>query len=314
MSFDSLGTSAAHCLGCKQPWLEFGSNKNPSPEPLEESVTRVLHAELSARSVWTRGVAERLLADPCLQRASERTKHELSTLTLSIVHELTRRRRSTPKPCHHAVSIDSHLCTTLTYKASHDDERVGLVNISDFLAEESPPTERLKADLPVPSALLEAAADEPTMSVDEMNALQDWDPRHCGNLRGRRPWAHLILVSHEWKDPQRPLTEWSSIKQKVNEWVDDQLAKDPKKRDPRNKAQTREDYGVWVDYMMVPNGHHDGHAGVSLRTLRRREEADDPADQRAPFTRDSPPNGRLGATPRLDPPGIDSGCSWRHEI
>jgi len=116
------------------------------------------------------------------------------------------------------VFIDEHVCTTLTY-APTDNGLVGLVNIADLLCVEVPEEKRAKAHLPIDRPMFEAAPDEPTLSLDEMRKMDDWQPVHCGTMRPHRKWSHLILVSHKWGHPVRPRTEWKAVREKVEKYV-----------------------------------------------------------------------------------------------
>jgi len=245
------------CLHCMKPQLEFLFRGTPRARELDPAELR---EKLEPYTVWTRGADESLLADPCLRRAAESTGTSLLTVTLviaSVLLEPTVAR----DVCLHGVAVNGHLCTSLSYRPNAGDERVGLLPISSFRPEkEVTERERTRALLPVPRELLEAAPDEPTLSLKEMDELPNWSPRGHDDPRTKRPWKHLILVSHEWGDEKTPQTSWALVKKRVNDWVNKELAKDPSKRSPRVKAYTREDFGVWVDFMMVPNGHEAGEA------------------------------------------------------
>ncbi|MGC4086734.1 MAG: hypothetical protein QM756_02330 [Polyangiaceae bacterium] len=164
--------------------------------------------------------------------------------------------------------IDDHVCSTLAYQ-SGEGASVGLFNVVDFAFPVVSDTQRRKAHLPIDVDLFEASSDEPTMSLAEMRGLTEWDPRHCKDLRKPRRWRHLILVSHVWNDPKCPQTSWSKVKERVEKWVRDHFASG--RRNPRIKADTEEDFGVWVDYMMVPNKEHeDGKPCEECRRIKTR--------------------------------------------
>jgi hypothetical protein len=260
-----------HCLECEKPHLEFSFCAAPLATEIA-AWRAALHDSLSHLAVWTRGVDERSLADPRLRRTCDATGASLTSLSLAIAAAA---RARAGQVCPHAVFVDDHLCTALTYRATDDDQRVGLIPIPALFVPEVPLEKRSRAELPVPKELLEAAPDEPTLSLAEMDALDDWKARRHDEPRPPRPWMHLILVSHAWGDPRKPQTPWAEVKKRVNHWVDTELAKPPEQRSPRMKAAKREDFGVWIDFMMVPNeAHATGDACASCeeektRTIQR---------------------------------------------
>jgi hypothetical protein len=248
MSRMAAARPETYCLECARPHLAFWFREAPAGLDVAAG-----GAALHDLAVWTSGVDERRLADPRLLRTAEATGASLTSLSLAISAGA---RAHTGQVCSHGVFVDDHLCTSLTYRASEYDARVGLIPVPALFAQEIPEKKRQRAELPVAKELLEAAPDEPTLSLDEMDALVDWKARQHDEPRKPRAWSHLILVSHAWGDPTKPQTPWAEVKKRVNDWVNTELAKPPEQRSPRMKAAKREDFGVWIDFMMVPNEAH----------------------------------------------------------
>jgi len=269
-----VSSGARQCLQCERPHLELSFGWRREPREVSSEAANTVEAELERRSLWTTGIDEALLADPCLTRVSTIAQRPLLAVTRTVAYEILNLGPLKAQVCRHAICVieetrgrskpeHAHVCTFLTY-CPNEAGPVGLVNISELLNQ--PPdelsqdsqvvTQWEKAKLPLALELLEATPDEPTLSLQEMNALEEWEPVHCENLRPRRRWAHLILVSHDWKQSGCPKTEWAKVKEKVNDWVDKFFAKPKAERSPRIKAHVPEDFGVWVDFMMVPNAEH----------------------------------------------------------
>lgn len=238
------------------------------PQRQEMSAIGV-RAALERLSVKIRGAAPDLLAEPCLLRAAEIVRRELAIATLgealNLVTCLVAHVLLSPVAegaCSHSVVIDDFLCTTLVLAALDpaEDEVAGLCGVAEIV----PPLlmlPALPADLlPVGLTFLEAAADEPVLSVDELDRLESWQTLTCETPRRRWPWQHLIFVSHRWPTGDCPGTpqDLAAIKELVASYIDRALNEDRGSANPRIKATKREDFGVWIDYMMVPNSPRHG--------------------------------------------------------
>jgi hypothetical protein len=219
--------------------------------------------DIQAQVVWTTGATIDQVTDPCLLRARETLRRPASELSLMIAHVLKTYEGKAGEQwrndgqatsldfCYHAVFVEGFVCPTLTFERA--DGALGFLNVSDLLCSAMDSTQRARAQLPVATDLLEAAPDEPTLSYKEMLELKDWQHANCQTMRPSRPWKHLILVSHKWSDTGRPKVSWTAIQERVRDYINNHLEKDPSQRDARIKAENAEDFGIWVDYMLVPN-------------------------------------------------------------
>ncbi len=213
-------------------------------------------------TVWTRGAPYEMLVSPTLRHAVEKTRYDLRAFTSLVAHVFRQVQVCGDDVCSSTIFVNDHTCTYLTIIS---DNSVGLVSIADIsLAPPLSKERRAKARLPIQTELLEASPKEPTMSVAEVRTCTDWDPRTCENLRPSRPWTHLVLVSHRWGHPDRPTTLWKNVQKEVETEVQ-RIIKNSEKDDRVRIESVEDDIGVWVDFMMVPNSHHDDGRGVCQR-------------------------------------------------
>lgn len=219
----------------------------------------------SGLGVWTKNADGERLADPCIKNlaqkfaiGSESIDDAIERVSASIRNTL---QDEASKPssgrnsfCPHAILVDNRVCTTLTVRRG---TLIGLLNVFDIINSRvqslKPISEdRNKAMLRLELRELEAASDEPALSVKEVRQISNWKSVDCKKLQAREPraWKHLILVSHRWNDPRIPQTPWREVQRRVLDYVREQLAK--KGKDARVKVEREEDFGVWIDYFMVP--------------------------------------------------------------
>ena len=270
---------------CKAPRIVIdvaGSTGSYSHEmTLELGSVRAsgLDDELLQRSVWTRGMAVDRLADPCLLVAAETMEVTPTELTISIAHAL---RSVAGEPdgrriCKHAIELDGRLCTMLAHehRGPGDEAVVGLIHVADLL--DGSPAEPADAVLELDCATFEASPKELALSYRELMALEAWVTGNCeANLALTRPreekekdWGHMLFVSHAWRDNVPGIPEdLDQIKRVVEDYVSEALRiraiSDPAvlKADPNRygintsvvkNVETANDFGIWIDYMIVPN-------------------------------------------------------------
>lgn len=240
---------------------------------------REFESALGSRSVWTTGVDFTLLASPCLLRAAEIVRNELSIATsgeavtaVSCLIEHVLRSAPPGEFCLHGVVIDGYLCTALMVVAS---DRAGLISIPELSPVRNPL--RLPPDLlPVETRFLEAAPDEPALTIEDLQKLSVWETTTCETPRPRLRWQHLILVSHKWPTSDSPgtLDDLAAVKQLVASYIKRTLASLAATPNPKIKARTPCDFGIWIDYMMVPNDlRHGGRTDDCPDCLRLKTEA-----------------------------------------
>jgi hypothetical protein len=217
---------------------------------------------LKDRAVRTTGVRGRQLADACLVRLADAANIDLSASSLAIAHVL-RTSIENRRCCPHAVVVEGSICTTLCVE---DGSRTALVNIAElFLPRLTVEAELAEASaplFPVPLELLECGVEEEALPFSTFMALDRWTTTTCRTPPEQLPyrkqkWGHLIFVSHTWRGAGDPGTvaDLRQAQRAVAHYAHKVLADKAAgsvSATVKNVSSV-DDFGVWVDYMMVPN-------------------------------------------------------------
>jgi len=250
--------SIVGCPMCLLPHWEFlraeegagWNSERAAPPSLKAPASRDedILTRVARYSVPTQGISLELLADPAIVALARETRTSPNEIAMSIAEVLM---ADNPRQgCPHAVLVSGRLCFFLAY--SVDDRTVGLASVVELA---SPGVVGGAVKLPIAKELLESQPTESGLSYQEFMSLEEWTPANCIRFPEPRQWGHWILVSHVWRTRSLPGTEQdlADMKRLVREYVSWQLEENRKSANPRVKAGSAEDFGIWVDYMIVPN-------------------------------------------------------------
>lgn len=251
-------TSKVHpqCPVCNLQHLAFTIGE--ATEASQGLEARSAPAELLPIAVWTAGAEVRDLADPALSRLAEKLQLPVSRVSAMVAMA---HRQHGASVCRHGVVLDGRLCTVVVIEEEEPGPRplVGLVNLCEIFEWESGLSKLPITDgILVETGLLEAEATVPMMSVEDLRKMEDWSTWNCQQqpsfVKSNRPWQHTIMISHRWSNALNAKPgnreRFEQIKSRALERVERELADST---NPRMKAKTADEVGIWIDYMMVPN-------------------------------------------------------------
>ena len=267
--------------------------------------TEKLRTVNPALILWFRNCNIADMADPCLAKASELSgnpnRWTISRLSRIIAHVATtfsvasKDSASLLEPtsgggggCRHGVVLNGRMCCTLATTArmspTRDNESnllvVGLYNIVDLTCDLMPT--RLETVQYVPEEFFEVSASEEAMSVETFCNMTKWTTRTvCAGSNEknaaveevnveRRKWGHLIFLSHVWERRGVPgsVEDLQTLQQAVQNYVEEAIRTGPTTT-VKNIA-TADDFGVWLDYPIVPNDKdHTANCQVCLEKRRQ---------------------------------------------
>jgi hypothetical protein len=269
----AIASSSLACHMCLRRHLEVWVRcarvgESPASGDAARKLPTEAEAEMAMKrfeqvSVAIRGAPLELVADRCLVNAAAALGTTVTAISALIVEGLLDDAKS--PACGHAVVVDGRLCTYLAYAL--DPETVGLVNVADLAADHR--GGKARVTLPIAKELFEAQPEESALSYAELMGLTEWIPASCERYPEPRRWGHIVLVSHVWPGATVPGTraDLDAIKQCVRTYVDWQLEENAKQVNPRVKATRPEEFGIWIDYMIVPN--EEAHADCAKCAARK---------------------------------------------
>jgi hypothetical protein len=205
-----------------------------------------------------------LLADPALltqSRQCDWSVFQLSRVIAQLVIHFQQR------VCHHGILLNQRILTTLVQEVNEQGD-CAFFNIIDMFGIID--HERLSTLGIVDEELFEVAAEEYAMSAPEFLKLASWETYHCQSppkFRECKKWGHVLFLSHRWKERGVPgdTGELKVLQEAVRTYIDIAL-----KRGATTTVKnfsSEQDFGVWLDYMMVPN--HPSHAECDACRTRR---------------------------------------------
>lgn len=275
-----------NCPSCGLPVLEFSSTDFRGPVP-----TRATIDEVCKLSTWFSGIGIDDLADPCQTTFARSSGATTTSVALAVAEVL----RGTQGCCGHAVVLDRRLCTALAVGADECGRHtpmllvpgtVGTVNVVDLRF----PVCDANVESGLPKAamgLLEASPNLPALPYEEFMAVRAWKPGSCKTIAPPlKPWGHVIFISHVWRGPETPgdAADLARAQELVKSYVKEALEvrraalageAPPRGRFGINPSMVKniegpQDFGIWIDYMLVPNERAD-HVGCGACARLRQE-------------------------------------------
>jgi hypothetical protein len=192
-----------------------------------------------------------LLADPALLAQAKRSRDwsvvQLSHVIAQLVVHFQKR------VCHHGVLLNHRVLVTLVQDTDVEG-CCGLYNIIDMFGIID--HDRVQKLGIVDEELFEVAAEEYAMSAPTFLQLTSWETYHCqsgSGIRERKKWAHVLFLSHRWQERGVPgdVNELQILQQAVRSYIEVALQRGT--TTTVKNFTTAYDFGVWLDYMMVPN-------------------------------------------------------------
>lgn len=231
--------------------------------------------------VWTKNATIEDVSDRCLLVAATRMGicvSKLSSLIATLLLQLSRAQDECPEQrhtqccCRHAVVIDDRICTWLVIDdtCSTHQNAVGLFNIVDLTIPLLQTSEI--ADLAfVQQSTFDVAPFEDAVPVKDFLNLTEWTTYNCESqtsLCQKRQWGHLLFLSHAWSDRDIPgsIDDLKQLQHAVREYIDRALETGPTTL--VKNFETEDDFGVWLDYLVVPNDQ--SHANCTKCKPRKR--------------------------------------------
>lgn len=241
--------------------------------------------------LWFANCQESDVSDPCLVNAAARDANfNVSQVSCIIGHVAAYFALQSDQYscCRHGVILNDRICTTLVATLASwnqvDDTdttiategAVGLYNIVDLTS--SLTLSRLETVQYVPEAFFEVAAEEEAMSVESFFKMEDWTTRSvCGQEKPddntpqieKRKWGHMLFLSHAWTSRGVPGTreELKSLQSAVKTYIESVLHKGA--TNTVKNIQSEEDFGVWIDFCIIPNNPKHTKSCIVCSEYRR---------------------------------------------
>jgi hypothetical protein len=192
-----------------------------------------------------------------------------------------------PRSCRHSVILNGTLLVTLVADSSDPEKRpptaenepvIGLYNVVDLTNEEIQYA-KIESIPSMAAEAFEVNAEEYALSLNDFYGMAEWTTCNCSTesrqLLTKKKWGHLIFLSHKWEERGVPgtLADLESMKKGVRSYVNLKLGELREKEDNHGGSATvkniasEDDFGVWLDYPIVPNdpGHEDCEACKKTR-------------------------------------------------
>jgi hypothetical protein len=187
--------------------------------------------------------------------------------------------------CKHGVALNERICTTLVCEAScSDSPTFGLYNIVDLTYALT--LSRLETVQYIPEEFFEASAEEEAISADEFYKMHDWTTRTCCKSRPavgcvtatpkveKRKWGHMLFLSHAWTAAGVPgsKSDLERLKKAVKRYIHtilDSESEDHGTTVTVKNVATADDFGVWLDFPIIPNDQLHVRSCVTCKEQRR---------------------------------------------
>jgi hypothetical protein len=237
----------------------------------------------SERILWIKNCSPTEVADPCLKSSVKACGAHWSASGLSevivrtLLWFLTGDVKQYAKVCEHCVLLNGSILLTLVtdpaickpLKEMECSDLTGVLNILDS-TQEAVDYQRIAAVKPVREEYFEVAEEEVAIPVEKFYAMKNWTTYNCNSssrpLLERRKWGHILFLSHRWEKRGNPgnSEDLINMQEAVRAYIDGVLSAGP--TTTVKNVESADDFGVWLDYTVIPNDRT--HDKIGCRTCK----------------------------------------------